>query len=282
MQKTLTFLAPLALAVCLAMPAYAQDEVTKDTVVAVVNGTKITLGNMIVARATLPQQYAQLPDDVLFKGILEQLVQQTALADTFKGELPARVTLSIENETRSLTAGEVVEKMMANALTEGELQEAYDKEYGGVEPDQEFNAAHILVETEEEAKALKVQLDDGGDFAALAREKSTGPSGPSGGDLGWFGKGMMVPAFEEAVIGLSAGDVSEPVKTQFGWHVIMLKETRKLDVPTLEDSREELTQQLSQIKVQKSIEEVTEKAAVDTSGSEGIDPALIKNTDWLE
>ena len=181
MQKPLTFLAPLAVALTLAVPVFAQDAVTKDTVVATVNGTDITLGNMIVARAILPEQYQSLPDEVLFNGILDQLVQQQALADSFEGELPARVTLSIENETRSLTAGEVVEQMMGASVSDSDLQAAYDEQYGSVEPEQEFNASHILVETKEEADAIKAELDGGADFAAMAREKSTGPSGPGGG-----------------------------------------------------------------------------------------------------
>ena len=282
MQKPLTFLAPFALVACLALPAAAQDEVTKDTVVATVNGTDITIGHMIVARATLPEQYQQLPDDVLFNGILDQLIQQTALADTFDGTLPARVSLSIENETRSLTAGEVVETMMAREVSPEELQAAYDEQYNNVEPEQEFNASHILVETKEEADAIKAELDGGADFAATAREKSTGPSGPSGGSLGWFGKGMMVPPFEEAVIGLKAGEISAPVQTQFGWHVIVLNETRTTEAPALESVQEELELQIRQVKVQESIEAIAGEADVNRTGAEGIDPTLLKNTDWLE
>ncbi|MGB3246146.1 MAG: peptidylprolyl isomerase [Sulfitobacter sp.] len=282
MQKPLTFLIPLSIAAFLALPAVAQDETTKDTVVATVNGTDITIGHMIVARATLPEQYQQLPDDILFTGILDQLIQQTALADTFEGDLPARATLSIENETRSLTAGEVVEKMMANEVSEAELQAAYDEAYANAEPEQEYNASHILVETEEEAQAIKAELEGGADFAALAREKSTGPSGPSGGSLGWFGKGMMVPSFEAATVELEAGDISDPVQTQFGWHVILLNEVRSTEAPDIKDVREELEQQVRQTKVQTSIEAVTAAATVDKSGAEGIDATLLKNTDWLE
>jgi peptidyl-prolyl cis-trans isomerase C len=281
MQKPLTFLSSLALAAAVALPVAAQDEPGVDTVVATVNDTEITLGHMMVARATLPQQYQQLPDEVLFKGILDQLVQQTALADSFTGELPPRVTLSIENETRSLTAGEAVEGIMAEAVSEEELQAAYDAQYKDAEPGQEFNASHILVETEEEAKSIKEEIDGGADFAEVAREKSTGPSGPGGGSLGWFGPGMMVPEFEEAVAGMEAGAVSDPVETQFGWHVIKLNETRTTDAPELADVREELETQVRQTKVQEAIEGLTEEADVDRSGAEGIDPSILKNTEWL-
>ncbi len=281
MQKPLTFLSSLALAAAVALPVAAQDEPGVDTVVATVNDTEITLGHMLVARATLPQQYQQLPDDVLFKGILDQLVQQTALADSFTGELPPRVTLSIENETRSLTAGEAIEGVMAENVSDEELQAAYDAQYKDAEPAQEFNASHILVETKEEADAIKAELDGGADFAEVAKEKSTGPSGPGGGSLGWFGPGMMVPAFEEAVAGMEAGSVSDPVETQFGWHVIKLNETRTAEAPALEDVREELETQVRQTKVQTAIESITEAAEVDRSAAEGIDPTVLKNTEWL-
>ncbi|KIN65695.1 PPIC-type PPIASE domain protein [Sulfitobacter noctilucae] len=282
MQKPLTFLASIALAATLTLPATAQDEPGIDTVVATVNGTDITLGHMIIARATLPEQYQQLPDEVLFTGILDQLVQQSALADTFDGELPDRVTLSLQNEERSLTAGEVIEQVMAADVDEAEIKAAYEETYANQEAGDEYNASHILVETEEEAAALKVQLDEGADFAELAREKSTGPSGPSGGSLGWFGPGMMVPSFEEAVAAMEAGAVSDPVQTQFGWHVIKLNETRKTEAPELDAVREELEMQLRQTRVQARIEEITAEADVDRSASEGIDPTLIKNLDWLE
>ncbi|HBB84826.1 MAG TPA: peptidylprolyl isomerase [Sulfitobacter sp.] len=281
MQKPLTFLSSLALAAAVALPVAAQDEPGVDTVVATVNDTEITLGHMLVARATLPQQYQQLPDDVLFKGILDQLVQQTALADSFTGELPPRVTLSIENETRSLTAGEAIEGVMAEDVSDEELQAAYDAQYKDAEPEQEFNASHILVETKEEADAIKAEIDGGADFAEVAKEKSTGPSGPGGGSLGWFGPGMMVPAFEEAVAGMEAGSVSDPVETQFGWHVIKLNETRTGEAPALEDVREELETQVRQTKVQEAIESLTEAAEVDRSAAEGIDPTVLKNTEWL-
>ncbi|MEQ5828257.1 peptidylprolyl isomerase [Sulfitobacter sp. NFXS29] len=281
MQKPLTFLSSLALAAAVALPVAAQDEPGVDTVVATVNDTEITLGHMLVARASLPQQYQQLPDDVLFKGILDQLVQQTALADSFTGELPPRVTLSIENETRSLTAGEAIEGVMAEDVSDEELQAAYDAQYKDAEPEQEFNASHILVETKEEADAIKVELDGGADFAEVAKEKSTGPSGPGGGSLGWFGPGMMVPAFEEAVAGMEAGSVSDPVETQFGWHVIKLNETRTGEAPALEDVREELETQVRQTKVQEAIESLTEAAEVDRSAADGIDPTVLKNVEWL-
>ncbi|WP_299877389.1 peptidylprolyl isomerase [uncultured Sulfitobacter sp.] len=282
MQKPLTFLASVVISAALSLPATAQDKPSIDQVVAIVNDTEITLGHMIIARASLPEQYRQLPDEVLFTGILDQLVQQAALADSYEGDLPARVSLSIENELRSLTAGEVIERNMASPLSEDDVQAAYDEQYANAEAGEEYNASHILVETEEAAIALKEELDSGADFAALAREKSTGPSGPGGGSLGWFGKGMMVPSFEAAVVAMEPGAVSDPVQTQFGWHVIKLNETRKTEAPSLESVREELELQLRQTRVQTTIEDVTAAADVDRSGAEGLDPAILKDLELLE
>lgn len=284
MQKRLTFLAPLAFVAALALPATAQDTVTADpsTVVATVGDTEITVGHMIVAWASLPEQYQGLPDDVLFQGILDQLVQQSALEQKFDGELPARIPLQLENERRSLTAGEAINQLMEEPLDEADVQAAYEADYGNAEQETEYNASHILVETEEAALAVIEEIEGGADFAAVAREKSTGPSGPNGGQLGWFGTGAMVPEFEQAVVELEVGAVSAPVKTQFGWHIITLNESRIQDAPALEEVREQIELQLRQIRVQSEIEAVTAAADVDRSGAEGIAPEVIKQTTVLE
>ena len=284
MQKPLTFLAPLAFVAAMALPAAAQETVTADpsVVVATVGDTEITVGHMIVAWASLPQQYQDLPDDVLFQGILDQLVQQTALQQQFTGDLPKRVELQIENERRSLTAGEAINGIMEQPLSEEDVQAAYEEEYSNVDQEKEYNASHILVETEEAALAVVEELAGGAEFAAVAREKSTGPSGPNGGQLGWFGTGAMVPEFEAAVIALEPGAVSAPVKTQFGWHVITLNETRIQEAPALEEVREELEMQIRQVRAQAKIEEVTSMADVDRSGAEGVDTSVIKQVTVLE
>lgn len=284
MQKRLTFLAPLAFAAALALPATAQEAVTADpsVVVATVGDTKITVGHMIVAWASLPQQYQELPDEVLFQGILDQLVQQSALEQQFTGELPTRVNIQIENERRSLTAGEAINTIMQEPLDEAEVQAAYEADYATTDQEPEFNASHILVETEEAALEVVAALEGGADFATVAQEKSTGPSGPNGGQLGWFGPGAMVPEFEQAVIAMEPEAISAPVKTQFGWHIIRLNETRIPNAPTLEEVREQIETQIRQIRVQSKIEEVTAAADVDRSGAEEINPSVIKQVNVLE
>ena len=237
MLKHATFFGAMALSLA-ATGVFAEGE-TAATVVATVDGTEITLGQMIIARAQLPQQYAQLPDDVLFEGILDQLVQQQVLADGF-GEAPARIDYAITNERRSLLAGEEINRITMTTVTEEAVKAAYDAKFADSAPSTEYNASHLLVETEEEALAAKARIDAGEDFATVAKEVSTGPTGPNGGNLGWFGAGQMVPEFEEAVKAMSPGEVSEPVKTQFGWHVVTLLETRNAEAPALEDVQQEI------------------------------------------
>ena len=276
MSKLMQLAAGTALAITVAMPAAAQDA---DTVVATVNGTDITLGHMLVLRERLPEQYQQLPDDQLYQGILEQLIQQTALGDKVDG-LDKRGELVMDNERRALMAGAVITEAAEGAVTDEALQQAYDAAYAEAEPTPEWNASHILVETEDEARAIIEEVNGGADFAEVAKEKSTGPSGPSGGELGWFGAGMMVEPFETAVTGMEAGEISEPVQTQFGWHVIKLNDTRQKEAPSLDEVREELSAQIQQEAVQAMIAETVAQADVQRPETE-IDPSALSDASLL-
>ncbi|MDJ1009562.1 MAG: peptidylprolyl isomerase [Paracoccaceae bacterium] len=269
-------LLPAALALGLALPAAAQDTLTPETVVATVNGTEITLGHMVALRSRLPQQYQQLPAEVLFPGILDQLVQQQLLADTEEALSPGG-QVTIDNEERAILANQAIGAIAANAATDEALAAAYEEQFASAEPDTEYNASHILVETEEEAAAIVEELQGGADFATLAQERSTGPSGPNGGLLGWFGAGAMVEPFETAVMALEAGAISEPVQTQFGWHVILLNETRLAEAPPLEAVRGELTEQLQRAAVDDRIAELTEAGDVDRSAGDALDPAVLND-----
>ena len=278
------FLPTIALTSMLVLPLSAQAEDTADTntVMATVNGTEITLGHMIALRASLPAQYGQLPAELLFNGILDQLVQQTLLMQDHTGDLSQRNTLILENERRGIVASEVIDRVMNADLSDEKIQAAYDRDYAGAEAETEYKAAHILVETEDEAKAIVQELADGADFAETAAEKSTGPSGPNGGDLGWFGAGVMVEPFFQAVTALEPGQVSDPVQTQFGWHVIKLNETRVKDTPKLDDVRTEIEESLRQAAFDAHIETLTGKADIDRTDSSGIDPEIVNNLDLLE
>ena len=278
MSKHTTIMGACALALGLALPAMAQD-VDQNTVVATVNGQDITVGHMIVLREGLPEQYQSLPDDVLFDGILEQLVQQTVLSQKADDPGPV-VELQLENEKRTLLAGTAMKSLIDDQMTDEAIQTAYDEKFADAEPTKEFNASHILVESEDEAKALVTELEGGADFAELAKEKSTGPSGPNGGELGWFGPGMMVKEFEDAVIGMEPGAVSAPIQTQFGWHVIRLNETRMQDAPPLEEVRAEIADELQQKLIADTLATLTDEAEITRNEAE-IDPAIIRNLDLV-
>ncbi len=273
-------LAAGAIACFAATPVLAQDaEVTADTVVAVANGTEITMGHVILLRTQLPEQYLSAPDDVLFAGILEQLIDQTLLGETV-GEDTLELRLTMENESRALRAAIAIDEVIGQTFSDEDIAAAYDAAYGNLPVEPEFNASHILVETEEEADALITALNDGADFAELAKEKSTGPSGPNGGELGWFGLGMMVPPFEEAVVAMEVGDISGTVQTQFGWHVLILNDKRDVPPPALETVIGDIRQTLQQAAIEAKIDELRAGVSVETM-IEGIDPAEIKNLELL-
>lgn len=276
-------LAPVFLAALTATtPATAQDAPPLDTVMATVGETEITLGHMLALRTTLPAQYNQVPPAVLFKGVLSQLVQQELLSQDQKGELSLVGQLRLENEERAIAAAEVIASVTDAAITDAALQAAYDSKYAAADDKTEYRASHILVETEEKARELVNKLADGANFAKLAQENSTGPSGPSGGDLGWFAEGAMVPEFFEAVAALEVGTVSEPVKSQFGWHVIKLNETRTKARPSLDEVRDELSNSLRGQALDAYVAKLEAESDVDRSGSEGMNTALINRLDLLE
>jgi len=271
-----------AIVISMSAPAFADGHAADpNKVVATVNGTDITLGHRIVLKQRLPQQYQQLPGDVLFEGILDQLVQQTLLGQQIE-TLSNGSQLTLENEERALRASDEIRSVVDAATTDEALQAAYDAAYGNAEPETEYNASHILVETEEAAAALITELEGGADFAELARENSTGPSGPNGGLLGWFGKGAMVAPFEEAVLATEVGAVSGPVQTQFGWHVIKLNETRIKDAPALEQVRAQLVDDASRAAIEARVEELEGGADITRLTATDIDPVLLDQVDLLE
>lgn len=277
MGKFTTLLRATGLAVTVAMPVAAQDA---GTVLATVNGKDITLGHIIALRDRLPEQYQQLEDKVLYDGILDQLIQQTALADEMQKSLSTATKLGLENERNAFLSSEFLSQVGRADIAEADLKAAYEDRVAGFTPALEFNASHILVEQEDKALELIAMLGDGADFAELAKEHSTGPSGPRGGELGWFGTGQMVPAFEQAVIALDDGAVSAPVQTQFGWHVVKRNDSRETAAPSFEEMRAEIESQLKSEAVEAAIADVT--AAADVVRAEvSIDPSMIRKVELL-
>ena len=278
MLKHITVLGASAAALTFSTASFAQDA---DTVIATVGDVEITLGEMIIVRSSLPQQYEQFPPEILFEGIRDQLIQQQLLANAVN-EGSKRLDLTIKNEIRALQSNEVVAKLTQEVATEEQLMEVFDARYGDAEPILEWNAAHLLVETEEEALAAKGRVDGGEIFTDVARDVSTGPSGPNGGNLGWFGAGRMVPAFEAATAELSVGEVSAPVETQFGWHVIILNETREQPPVTFEQVRGELVGELQEAAVQALLAQLETEYEVNNAVTTDIDPNLLTNLELLD
>ncbi|MEM8580837.1 MAG: peptidylprolyl isomerase [Pseudomonadota bacterium] len=262
----------------LPIAATAQDAAT---VLATVGDEPITLGHVIAVQESLPDQYKQLPDDVLYDGILDQLIQQSALAQSLGDALSPRAELGLQNERRAFLANIVLRGAAEAAVNDAAVQTTYDEQYLGGEAGKEYNAAHILVETEEEAQAIIEELGAGANFSELAQSRSIGPSGPNGGDLGWFSEGMMVAPFENAVVALDVGAVSQPVQTQFGWHIIQLNETRDIQPPQLEEVRAEIVAELEQAAIQEAIESLTAGVAIERSETE-IDPAAVRDASLLD
>ncbi|MGR3661721.1 MAG: peptidylprolyl isomerase [Paracoccaceae bacterium] len=259
----------------------AAQDATADTVVATVNGKDITIGHMIVVRDALPAQYKDLPAQTLFDGVLDQLVQQAVLSQSL--EIPSKkVTLGIENQTRMLRASEVMVAVVEDAIDDAKIQAAYEVRFAEATESKEFNASHILVETEAEALELVVALEGGADFAELAKEKSTGPSGPNGGELGWFGPGMMVQPFEEAVMAMEIGAISAPVQTQFGWHVLILNDTRLQGPPPLEEVRAELVDALQQAAIDDLVTELTANAHIVRPDISMVNPEILNESGLLK
>lgn len=250
-----------------AAPAAAAKDYDATTVLVTVNGAPITLGSVIAMRDRLPPQYQNLPDETLLKGLVDQLVDQQLLATALSASPetdPLAVKLAVENERRTVLAGIAANTAVEGAVGDAKVQAAYDKMVAAFQPQPEFNAAHILVDSEDKAKALKAEIDGGKDFAEVAKENSSDGSAANGGDLGWFGKGQMVPAFEEAVVAMKVGEVSGPVQSQFGWHLIKLNETRETTPPPLDEARPEIENQLKQAALEARLTELRGTAKIVT------------------
>ena len=280
MKRSVKMLGVAALMMATALPGLAESP-KADTVMATVNGTDITLGQMIAMRDSLPPQYLAMPDDALFKGILEQLIQQQALADQYKDKLTQHDTLTLENQKLSFLSAKVLDNVAKAAVSDEALKKLYDEKFAAAAPAKEYHARHILVATEEEAKTIKADIDKGSDFNQLAEEKSSDSSAKNGGDLGWFGLGMMVKPFENAVISAEVGKVSAPVQSDFGWHLVLVKETRIAEKPSLDDMRDELAVEIETAAIDATIAELSGAATIEKPG-EKLDPALLKASDLID
>ncbi len=267
----------IALAACVAFiglqgQVLAQDA---DTVVAKVGKLEITQSDLDLAIANLDPQLAQLPDEQKKVAALSGAIDVKLLAGNADGEglkddaeFKKRMAFIADRELHNI----YFKKHVVDAVTEDDVKARYEKEIAALPKQEEVSARHILVKTEEEAKAIIADLDAGKDFIELAKEKSTDPNKSEGGDLGYFTKGRMVPEFEEAAFAMEKGTYTKtPVKTQFGFHVIKLEDKRDAAPPAYET----VAQQVRQLVMRDKYLEIIEKAKAEQT-VEILDEALRK------
>lgn len=237
----------------------------KDEVVAVVNGTEIKRSTLDAVLEMTKRSDANA-DQIDEKALLEDLiVTEIARQEAQESGLAERedIQQKVDNFADKLVLNTwMQEKANALEISDEDLQAAYDAKIASM-PKNEFNARHILVKTEDEAKAVIKELEEGKDFAELAKDKSTGPSGPMGGKLGWFKPDSMVKPFAEAVSTMETGTVKkEPVETQFGWHVIKLEEKRDVKLPGIDNMKPQLKRQLEQEKMLEYMQSLRQDADI--------------------
>ena len=239
----------------------AETKKVEDSVIATVNGTKImksTLdGYLNILKKSGKADVNAAVDDLVSTEIALQEATKTDILDRPK------IKKALSDYKRNvLLKVWTKEKVDSFDISDDEIKKAYDERVTKL-ASKEYNARHILVKTEDEAKAIIKQLKDGADFAKLAKEKSTGPSGANGGSLGWFKAQTMVPAFANAVKEMKKGEFSkEPVKTQFGYHVIKLEDSRDAKLPPLEALKPQLKRVIAQKKMIDFMKGLKEKADV--------------------
>lgn len=223
-------------------PAAAPDPAA---VVASVNGQQITEADLMLAEADLDQQFSRLPPEQRRAAALSAIIEIRLLASEAEAkgldkdpEFERRMAFL---EQRALHSA-VVDQEVSAKITDEEIRKRYDTEMSNTPPVNEVKARHILVKTKEEADAIIKQLDAGGDFEKLANENTTDPSGKeTGGDLGYFGPGQMVPEFEKAAFALDVGSYSkQPVQSQFGFHVIKIEDKRAQQPPAFDQVKDQI------------------------------------------
>jgi peptidyl-prolyl cis-trans isomerase C len=249
-------------------------------VVATVNGEPVTETDLDVAIADLNDQFAQLPEDqrraaalsaVIEIRLLAAEAEKAGLADS--DEFTRRLAMLRQRALHSA----YIEQEIAAKVTDEAVRARYDKQVAETPATNEVRARHIIVETEDEAKAIIAELDAGGDFEAIAKEKSKDGAAAQGGDLGYFAEGRMVPEFEQAAFALDVGKYStEPVKTQFGWHVIKVEDKRTQQPPAFEQVAEQFRTLLLRETYFERVTALRESASVEIADpvlKEALEPA---------
>ena len=250
--------------------AYAQAE---DPVVATVDGTEILRSEVEAAARSLPEQYRQMPLEMLYGVLLDRVIDFRLLANQAEEldlEDDEDVQVALARARADVLRDALIQQRIEEGSTDAALQARYEQLKEN--PDfarEEVHARHILLETEEEARAVIEQLEGGADFATVAQEKSIGPSAQTGGDLGYFTRDQMVPEFAEAAFAMESGETSSaPVQTQFGWHVIAVVDKRTAE-PSFEESEPQLRQDLAREIVNELVAGLRESAAIERFNLDG-------------
>ena len=224
--------------------AFSQERI----LVAKLNGEDIYLDEVLRLVEKLPEEIRQQPLETYFDRLIDDIVDSrlAAAAGNEAGLTnDERVIEQMSIAAQRVLAEAWINSELRKSITEEAVQQAYDIFVADEQSRHEVRARHILVKEKAEAEAVIAELQGGADFAELAKKRSTGPSGPNGGDLGYFPRGAMVPAFENAAFALAAGSFTQtPVQTQFGWHIILVEEKRIAEAPTIEELAPQLRQNL--------------------------------------
>jgi peptidyl-prolyl cis-trans isomerase C len=217
--------------------------------VASVNGETIWFNDVLDQAERLPNEFRQMPLENYFEQLVLEMIDArlaAAAARNDKFHEADDIAAAMKQAADRVLAEKWISNKVTAEINEASVEKAYQKFISDTASREQVTASHILVETEDDAKSIITELNNGADFVTLAKTKSTGPSGPNGGALGTFGRGQMVPAFEAAAFSLADGAISSaPVQTQFGWHVIRVESKTIAPAPSLDDVREKLIQNLS-------------------------------------
>ena len=266
------FIVALALVFLSGPDAVAQNQISEGTV-ATVDGIAITYNDVSLVEDELMAVYGQLPEEQRFQTLVGYMVNRILASEAAKKaglENDADVAKIKAFMERKALQDVYIAKMLMERVREEDVTAYYDKEIKNGPVEEEVRARHILLDNREAADAVVADLENGADFAALAKERSKGPSGPSGGDLGYFSKQSMVPAFSDAAFKLAAGETSPPVQTQFGWHVIRVEDRRNRPVPPLNQVRDQIYQLLISEAQRDIYDEMRAKASVDLVDMPGV------------
>lgn len=237
-------------------------KVASGKIIATINGQPLYQENLEVIQSALPKAMPEqhLVERMIELRLLASAARQEGLDKQIKTQ--AQIQNAVDNQLANDYLSNYLSKM---EVTDAVLQPEYDKFVKGYPSTTQYKAAHILVKTKEEAEAIIKQLDSGTPFDQLAKEKSQDPgSAKQGGDLGWFDADQMVPEFSAAVEKLKKGEITQqPVKSQFGWHVIKLEDTRQSQPPTFAELKPQLETQYRRAAIENLIKELRAKAKVD-------------------